>query len=631
MRSLERPVCFEKPLLVEGEPLSFTLYSLTSNGGLEEREIKTTIEASAEGGFRGNVFFLEGEPFVLKTSRPTKKKYGISFYFGRSLHSGFRPFPFEHFERAVQLEHVGQKILRLLVSGCLGEKYYLPETPGYTSLPGIGFCHAIEEINFTRPHLPDEIERIFQAQEELTSFCREFGLVEISGQIHQDNPLAPPNLVFLEDGTVCWLDTHSGMWMRKSGYIPPIFYIPVFRKICLQTLEDGEEPPALNRIHTAVCTEAIIKHRAHLEANIGPEGYKKLRQWLALYGSLLTDYDEIRSLSRREQWQRAWREAPEVPGEIIDRIEEYPELYLLARVFGIRTVTLLLDRKYRQWALNLPERLKREWERTKKQEAARLRQEGRIGPRQEIKSPLGLILNKTARRIPLFPASAQRLINDPEFRSLSKLAGHLFLSGMRNAQKEKVLSISNLEVIEEQLLEQLTDRRVVALLLTAVLHQAVAQGANYFELGSYLAALVTRRPDKALVGFAGGWAAPVLIRLALTKAIQSLSQEEMPTAFLLTHYPKFGHYAAIPAQLAVDLKNPEIIEYMIRNITAKATSLWPTGGWGTRLELKTWRKIYPALDKMLRGGYPILERIEEGEPTHSIIISLCRERLREHS
>lgn len=593
---------FEKSFLLEEEPIIFVLKSLTPEGLNKEREIKDMIEHVSQGQFRGDVLKLKNSPWVIKTAYPTATKYGVPLRRLRDLHEEFKPFFPQHFESEAKLEHVGQKILRLLLGGYFGGKYYVPDSTGYTVLPGIGFCQVIEKMEFKNPHSPEEIDQIFQAQHELTEFCRQFGLVELSSQIHKENPLAPSNLVLLKD-EICWLDVHPGIKMNPSGYVPPIFIFPFHRKICRQTIEDGELVPAFNRIHLRVCAAAVEENMARLEGNIGQKGLQELTKWMALYGSLLKEHNELSQLPTKDQWVRAWKMAEDVPLSVAEKVDKVPALYLLARIFTIRTVMFFLDNEYRKWVVDglvLAERRKQSLERFRKKQERALFENERVGKNQRLDSNSSLILNTAAGRI--FPLNfiirpwIQRLANDPQFRNIEEFARYFVLSGARDAQKNNIISLQELETLRREVnIQKLEPKKLSIYLLTFLMHQAIARGADIYEIGNYLASIISpeARLQRIAMGFIGGWIVPVALRLAFTKPIELLSKEDLSTAIRWLFIPKLGHYIAIPDQVTVALGNPGIRNFAIRGRIATLTSILPIGGWGTKLEMELWKRFYP--------------------------------------
>lgn len=596
-RAPER-VSFERPFLSEGEPIGFTLKSLTSDGQLKEQEISDVLGEQHQGQFRGDVWFLKERPWIIKTAHSTKTKYGVPLRVIRSVNENLRPFLPQHFEIEAQKELVGQKTLKLLVEGYFGERYYLPEAIGYTFLPGIGYAQVIEKIKFNPPHTPGEIEQIFQAQEELTEFCSEAGLIELSWQIHKGNPLAPPNLAFLEGKSrLCWLDTLSGIKMRKSGYVPPVFFFSSQREICRQTEEEGEPLPAFNRIHTFQ-TRAFIQQEEveqRIGRNIGQTGLDKLEDWLRLYESILEKDERIRGLSRRQQWREGWKRAPDIPSPIVERVERSGSLYFLARIFGIRTVRYFLDEAYRKWVNEgwlLPKRRKEKWTRFKKRQIITLRQDFRVGPDQQLESNLSFMANLATSKTLIIRPWMQRLAVDPKFRNLEKVARHFVLSGVREAEKNNVVSSQELEELEQAVsLEKLGKKKIGVYLTTFLGQQAIARGADVFEIGNYLAAALNLEPRQALIGFLGGWVAPVLARAIFVFYLQEMTDENLSTVLRWNLVPKLGHYVGVPDQIGATLGDPRIRNLTLRSRLAKILSLWPTSGWGTKSELQLWKKL----------------------------------------
>lgn len=595
-------VNLEKARLIEGEPITFTLKSLTPDGLLQERGVSGVLEEEHKGQFHGDVWFLEKRPWVIKTARPTRMKYGVPVRALRSVNEGLRPFLPQHFETAAQMELIGQKILKLLVEGYLGDKYYVPEAIGYTFLSGIGFGQVVEKVDFRSPHRPAEIERIFKAQHELTEFCSEAGLVELSSQIHERNPLAPPNLAFLEEmqmkekRSICWLDTLPAIKMRESGYIPPVFFFSFHREICQQTKQE-ESLPAFNRIHVAKTREFIEQEevREKMMDNIGRGGLDKLGGWLTLYESILESYDRIRALDMAEQWKEAWRASPDISPPVAERVEHSTLLYTLARVFGINTVMYFLDETYRKWVNEgwlLPERRKEKWKRFKRREIAGLRKDLRIGSEQQLESNWDFVANLAASRSIIIRPWMQRLAFDPDFRDIEKLTRYFVLSGAKEARKNNVISAEELERLENEVsLENLGRKKIAVYSVTFLGQQTIARAADFFEIGNYIAAVSNRAPSQAVIGFLGGWVAPVLARFIYLEGIQRISREDLSTTIRWNFLPKLGHYVGVPDQIAVTLGDRRIREFAFRNRVAKVLSLWPTSGWGTKSELQLWRKI----------------------------------------
>ncbi len=593
---------YEKAPLHKGENLVFTVNSLSPEGSCQYQPMAGEIESVDQGQFRGDVIKLSELPWVIKTALPTKSRYGIPLRLLRKAHERLHPFFPRHFEAEAQLEHVGQKILRLLVHGYFGETYYLPDSVGYTFIPGTGYCQVIEKIDgFRPPKTFEEINQIFQAQADLTEFCRQFGLVEPSAQIHQDNPLAPSNLVLIGGNgqkRVCWLDVHPGIKMRPSGYVVPTFYFPFHKKICQQTAKDGEPAPAFNKIHVSACREAITEenNQVRLIENLGEEGYQELQGWLSLYNALLEKHDWLVELPVKDQWAQAWRESGDVPESVVEKIEESEKLLLLARLFGIRPVMFLLDTQYRLWAshgLFISARREASWERFRKRQVKTLQEKERIGINNQLESNSSLILNTVGGRI--MPAWMQRLTTDPQFRNLEEITRYFVLGGAKNTQKHGAITIEELEKLKKQVsLQSLSRKEMSVYLATFLTYQVIARGADFFEIGSYLSALALpeARLQRAALGFTGGWIAPVGLRLGATKFIELVSQVDMSTAMRWLVWPKIGHYLAIPDQLtATTVGNRKIRNLIIRSRVSTLFFLMPTWGLGSKFDFRLAKRL----------------------------------------
>lgn len=590
---------FQKPLLIEGEPFGFQLVSPRPDGEFREFQVNDTVAGLRQGQFRGDVAVLEDYQGVVKTALPTKSKYGVPLGLLRSVNEGMRPFLPQHFEVAARLECVGQKILRLLVAGYFGMEYYVPEAFGYTRLVDVGWAQVIEKIDFRTPHAPDEIERVFEAQRKLTQFCRKAGLVEFSGQIHEENPLAPPNLVIMRDQKVggekeviCWLDTLAGISMRRGGLG---FIFRFHREISRQTLEEGGSLPALNRIHVKVTREFLEDKeiRARVRENIGDEGLEELEAWLQLYVVLGEQDDWLRGLSAKGQWLAAWRESPDVPKGTVEKLERSIPLYLLARLFGIKTVRYFLENEYRRWVNDgwrLPERKKEAFSKYKKRQTARMRRDGRIGPDQTLTSDAVFLSSVMASMVPVIRPGLQRFIFDRDFRERQEVTRYLVLGGARRATKEGAIDQGYFNELEEMVtLDRLEKRELGVYLVAFGGQQVIARVADYLELGNYILALAGKDPNRLIVGFLAGWVAPVVLRTTFIGVLQLVSGVDLSTAVRWSLVPKVGHYVGVPDQLGKALGAPEIRRLAIRSRVAGVLSLWPMSGWGTRSELRLWK------------------------------------------
>src|SRR5258708_7130275 len=222
-----------------GQPLSFELKTLGSDGYVSTEQRNVVIDEIRGGGFFGKVLIPKDEPFVIKTSLPDP-----AHHLARTLYWGFREFPAQTNETDAKLEHLSARIIHKVLPVLTDGKYYAPNSLGYTKL-STGYAQVLERIDGRPPRfdLPeDEITSFKKAQEDLSKLAFELGLEQV-GQVHPENPFGMANVwIDKKRNIFVWLDTAAAM-EHKGPYKLFKFHKDIRNKF-------DEKKPTFNRIHT---------------------------------------------------------------------------------------------------------------------------------------------------------------------------------------------------------------------------------------------------------------------------------------------------------------------------------------------------------------------------------------------
>lgn len=139
---------------------------------------------------------------------------------------------------------------------------YVPESLGFTWLPGLGYVQSIERVHGRIAKLDDggtESRRIAQARQKIWDTGVKFGF-EHAAQIHPQNPYGKQNYWICEEQDI-WLDFLPAL--RHTGRVWPS---PIRYDFHLDAARSFGKFPTFNGINTDRLYEAIDKDGSRFDA-----------------------------------------------------------------------------------------------------------------------------------------------------------------------------------------------------------------------------------------------------------------------------------------------------------------------------------------------------------------------------
>lgn len=477
---------------------------------------------------------------------------------------------------------------------------------------------------FLKP--PHEVEEWKKGQKKWVAFCDKTGLVEHKGQGDGRNPFALPNLVkrvFLderegytgEDGEIVQQDIHPAMLMRRSGFVPPFFFLRFHREIYHEAREEGGTEPVLNRIYTDILRKNIEDHPILYEETLGAERLEELRGYVNVYDALRAEYDRNRQENLRTLNIRWWRQSNKISAEFAARLEDSRALYYcfwplltLTRPFG----QYLGNKEYQAHIHHLisdPLYRAEFWNQYKEIKAKTWRHEQRLGPEQEIPENLRFFGHFVLSKV--MPIKRlHRLIMDSEYREGIKedfrkfrtdkdfrfqVVGERLLAHAKEAFKktkltrdewERIQIFTSTEALKETSEE--IEKGVRAYIPAFAAYLGISFVGNFIQLPSLFLALETGDVKILALAFVPG-----LTRLAFTIGWERLTKVDFGKAKKICWLPTIGTALGIPSQMMTTLGTE--FEYLLnielRHYIAKATRILPWGGEDSPTEYKAWRGL----------------------------------------
>jgi len=188
-----------------GSPLNFALETVDANNHSSGVEYSTTITDIKGGGFCGRVLFLEGLPFVIKTTLPDPFHDVLRRIFWKG-----RDFPSRRDPLTARLDHMGLKLIHDVLPPLSQGRFRSPDSYGFMMTP-TGYGQALEKLSGRGPRLNNQVElhQFQQDRNDLAELALKLGL-EQAAQIDLGNSLGRANM---------WC---GGIWLDNMPAMPHI-------------------------------------------------------------------------------------------------------------------------------------------------------------------------------------------------------------------------------------------------------------------------------------------------------------------------------------------------------------------------------------------------------------------------
>lgn len=293
--------------------LDLNIVTLDEHGKTREAPRIVEIEGVYGGGFRGAVFTLKDEEFVIKTTLPLSAWHHL----WRVVNWGLTDLPARFSEVHTKLDFVSSKLIHEALPVVSQGRFYAPDVYGYTNLP-TGYSLVGERLRGRPPRFDqkgvNEALAFKQALWEFTRIGYRLGIEAVS-QGHVNNPAAMSNLWAEEiNGSIQrWdiFDTTPAIPLK--GYIWPFYFFGFHKEIKQQFYPPHKwrQVTPFNAIHTDMFKETILRHKDEFD----PETYKRMINYLALY-------QELKQESQRDENKPKVRPA-EVVKAILGSSEQF--------------------------------------------------------------------------------------------------------------------------------------------------------------------------------------------------------------------------------------------------------------------------------------------------------------------
>lgn len=519
-----------------GQSLAFTLHTLNPDGSVCLTDKHVEIDTVRGGGFFGRVLIPRDEEFVIKTSVPDPWHD-----FWRRANWGLRNFPSQVSETQAKLDYLATNLIADALPIITDGRFYAPHSFGYIRLPN-GYAQVIERVHGRGPRFDtadNEYEKFRQTQPILTSTGLNLGL-EHTAQIHTDNPFGMANLwKDPENEKWIWLDTLPAI--PHTGWVWPLFYFR-FHKDVRDWFYPKTNEITFNRVHSDTFLEEIQRNKGLFDRYV----HQQVLDNLNLYQQL---WEERQLQGKTPRNFRALGLAALESGKVI------PETILgIGRTLKT-TVRAIFDANLRRILVN---------------------DLVLAGTKKALEE--GVISKEEFQE-------ARLAVEDPNPRTNSKRTLPVLTGVYGYYQGSSLFLLKPSELASYAYLfgSDLADR-LVELDLTPLLSQE-----NVSEkLAIFGSTFLAFRVIGGLNTYIG------------TKVLGRLSGMDLDTAAKISIIPIIGSHLAIPAQIGVTAtRESELIwHYSVRNLVAKASSIFPPGGWGTQYEGILWRWLGKHLEKL---------------------------------
>src|SRR3989344_101510 len=195
-----------------------------------------------------------------------------------------------------------------------------------------------------------------------------------------------------------------------------------------------------------------------------------------------------------------------------------------------------------------------------------------------------------------------KIIFSPEFRTQN------VTGGLEEARSRLLISEDEYNTAIGGLTDDLSEderrRRDIILKGLPKYYAATGQLLNLAEAAFYAKGVLgDDLASDFLTGFFVGWVLPCIFRFASTKAIGSITKNDLNIAAMLSALPKGLYTYAIVAQYALEPSrgSETIRHYFLRKIIAGMSEKLG-GGWGSEQEAKLWNKFGKRLEDWVKPG-----------------------------
>lgn len=453
----------------------------------------------------------------------------------RRVNWGFRDFPSQVDETQAKLDQLASNLIADTLPIVTDGKFIAPHSLGYTKLPN-GYAQVIERM-YGRPPKYDVLPNEFTEFRQAQKELREIGFelgLEQAAQIHEDNPFGMANL---------WKDPENNRWIwldtlpaiPHKGLVWPFFNFRFHKDVRNWFYPNQPDTPVtFNRIHLDRLMSKVVDQRKRFE----DQDYNDILANIETYDQLIRVHTPDKSVNLAGT-------AKALAQSCIDGIEKLVSVPINTVDSALRVI---ISPAYRR----------------------------------------SLVLDGVEK------ANDMGLITDKELKE----ANSVMDNHLENSHKSPAI-MAGLYAYYQGL-----GLVLKPLELFSYASLVGVEGAEKFkELGfAYLA-----DPDGGLekmasctLAFVSFRAAGSIIRPLTTKLVGHISGVEVGVATPLSVIPLIGDHLAVPAQIASSARgeNEKIWHYTVRNLVAKASSIFPDGGWGSEREGRWWKKWGKKLESL---------------------------------